>query len=186
MKLGFINAEGNKPAEGSKEIDQKTEIEVLEKNHTWDITKLCPHKKAIGCKWIFKLKLKPDGSIDRYKARLVAKDDVSIAGPSKQTILEIKDYLHDTFTIKDLGPARFFLRLEIARSNVGFTVTQTKYTRDIITDVKLMEAKAKTIPLPTATKLTTYAKEYLPSPEPYRRLLRRLLYLGITRPDICC
>jgi len=28
----------------------------------------------IGCKWIFKLKHKPNGSIDRYKARLVAKD----------------------------------------------------------------------------------------------------------------
>ena len=32
-----------------------------------------PGSKPIGCKWIFKRKLKPDGSIDKYKVRLVAK-----------------------------------------------------------------------------------------------------------------
>ena len=32
-----------------------------------------PCAKTIGCKWIFKRKLKPDGSIEKYKARLVTK-----------------------------------------------------------------------------------------------------------------
>ncbi|MCI59429.1 hypothetical protein A2U01_0080684 [Trifolium medium] len=32
-----------------------------------------PHKRAIGCKWVFKLKLHADGSVEIYKARLVAK-----------------------------------------------------------------------------------------------------------------
>jgi hypothetical protein len=34
---------------------------------------LPPHKHAIGCKWVYKLKLKADGSLERYKAQLVAK-----------------------------------------------------------------------------------------------------------------
>lgn len=49
------------------------EIKALEDNRTWTITKLPPEKSAIGCKWVFKVKRKPDGTIDRYKARLVAK-----------------------------------------------------------------------------------------------------------------
>ncbi|XP_068336409.1 uncharacterized protein [Pyrus communis] len=38
-----------------------------------DITKLPTGKKVVGCKWIYKLKFKSDGSIERHKARLVAR-----------------------------------------------------------------------------------------------------------------
>ena len=41
-------------------------------NHTWDIISCPPHVKPIGSKWIYTVKLKSDGSLDRYKARLVA------------------------------------------------------------------------------------------------------------------
>lgn len=37
------------------------------------MTPLPPSKVPIGCKWVFKIKLKPDGSVKRYKAKLVAK-----------------------------------------------------------------------------------------------------------------
>lgn len=47
------------------------ELQALEDNHTWEINTLPPHKRAIGCKWLFKTKLNPDGSVERYKARLV-------------------------------------------------------------------------------------------------------------------
>ena len=36
------------------------------------MTELPKHKKTIGGKWIYKPKFKSDGSIDKYKARLVA------------------------------------------------------------------------------------------------------------------
>jgi histone deacetylase 1/2 len=41
---------------------------------------LPPHRKAIGCKWIFRVKENPDGSINRYKARLVAKGFLQTPG----------------------------------------------------------------------------------------------------------
>lgn len=44
---------------------------ALENNHTWVVTPLPSSKKAIGSKWIFRTKYLPDGSIERYKARLV-------------------------------------------------------------------------------------------------------------------
>ncbi|XP_024019688.1 uncharacterized protein LOC112091089 [Morus notabilis] len=49
------------------------EYSALEKNGTWVISELPPGKKTMGCKWIFSVKQKADGSVDRYKAHLVAK-----------------------------------------------------------------------------------------------------------------
>ncbi|KAL0335651.1 UNVERIFIED_CONTAM: Retrovirus-related Pol polyprotein from transposon RE2 [Sesamum radiatum] len=56
------------------------EIQALEHNKTWRMTPLPDGKKAIGCKWVYKLKLKADGNVDRYKARLVAKGYNQIEG----------------------------------------------------------------------------------------------------------
>ena len=50
-----------------------SEIQALENNHTWDVTTLPPGKLPIGCKWVYKVKFNLDGSVERYKSRLVAK-----------------------------------------------------------------------------------------------------------------
>ena len=47
------------------------ELQALEANKTWDLRAIPPGKTPIGCRWIFKTKLNPDGTISRYKARLV-------------------------------------------------------------------------------------------------------------------
>ena len=49
------------------------EMESLISNRTWKLVDLPPGCKTIDCKWVLKKKLKPDGSIDKFKARLVAK-----------------------------------------------------------------------------------------------------------------
>lgn len=49
------------------------EIQALENNNTWQITPLPPSKTLIGCKWVYRIKLNLDGTIERYKADLVAK-----------------------------------------------------------------------------------------------------------------
>ena len=50
-----------------------SEIESIMHNHTWEIIELPLGAKTIVCKWIFKRKLKSYGSIEKYKAHLVAK-----------------------------------------------------------------------------------------------------------------
>ena len=49
------------------------EMEYLISNRTWKLVDLPPSCKTIGCKWVLRKKLKPDGSIDKFKDRLVAK-----------------------------------------------------------------------------------------------------------------
>lgn len=49
------------------------EIQSIEKNDTWELTSLPEGKKSIGVKWVYKTKYKPDGQVDRLKARLVVK-----------------------------------------------------------------------------------------------------------------
>ena len=51
----------------------KVEMDALKKNGKWELVDLPKGKKAVGCKWVFSLKFKADGSLERYKARLVAK-----------------------------------------------------------------------------------------------------------------
>ncbi|KAE8676439.1 hypothetical protein F3Y22_tig00111614pilonHSYRG00169 [Hibiscus syriacus] len=51
----------------------KEEIDALQQNQTWDIVPKIKDVKPISCKWVYKIKRRPDGSIERYKARLVAR-----------------------------------------------------------------------------------------------------------------
>ena len=56
-----------------KEAMEK-EIRSIEANEVWELVELPKGKKTIGCKWVYKCKLGVDGSLERYKACLVAKD----------------------------------------------------------------------------------------------------------------
>ncbi|KAI5335657.1 hypothetical protein L3X38_025790 [Prunus dulcis] len=50
------------------------EIETIERNDTWELTELPLGSKVIGVKWVYKMKLNENGEVDKYKARLVAKE----------------------------------------------------------------------------------------------------------------
>jgi len=54
-------------------IAMTEEYNALLNTSTWELVKQKPNMNIIGCKWVFKIKQKSDGTVDRYKARLVAK-----------------------------------------------------------------------------------------------------------------
>ncbi|KAA0050234.1 putative copia-type polyprotein [Cucumis melo var. makuwa] len=54
-------------------IAMDEEIKAIKKNDTWKLSTLPNGKKAVGVKWVFKIKRNEKGEVERYKARLVAK-----------------------------------------------------------------------------------------------------------------
>ncbi|RVX07246.1 Retrovirus-related Pol polyprotein from transposon RE1 [Vitis vinifera] len=103
---------------------------------TWHLVPSPAHGKVIGCKWVYKLKLKADGSIDRYKACLVAKDvqneflhgdlteEVFIMQPLGFFHLEFPNHvckLEKALYCLKQSPCAWFTKLSHALSQWGFT-----------------------------------------------------------------
>jgi hypothetical protein len=57
-----------------------SEIQALQRNDTWTLVPRPASHNVVGCRWIFKTKLRSDGSIERHKARLVAQGFSQIKG----------------------------------------------------------------------------------------------------------
>ena len=112
-------------------------------------------------------------------------DDLLITRDNAVGIAEIKQALHTAYTIKDLGLARYFLGIEISRSNVGTFLNQRKYILDILSDVGLTGTKPAKFSLPQGLHLSVVTTPPFPNPELYRRLIGRLIYLTLTRPGNC-
>ena len=51
----------------------QSEMDSILSNGMWELTERPYGCKPMGCKWVFKKKLRPDGTIEKYKTRLVAK-----------------------------------------------------------------------------------------------------------------
>lgn len=58
----------------------QVEMDALERNKTWERCSQFPGKKSVGCRWVFTVKRRSDGIIERYKARLVTKGYIQTYG----------------------------------------------------------------------------------------------------------
>jgi hypothetical protein len=110
-------------------------------------------------------------------------DDIIIIGDDEAEIGRLKQCLSNAFEVKDLGQLRYFLGIEVARSNKGIVLSQRKYTLDLLNDVGMIGCRAAATPIDQNHKITAESGEPVDR-ERYQRLVGRLLYLCHTRPDI--
>jgi len=79
-----------------------SEIQALDHNKTWELIPLPSGKKTVGCRWVYAIKVGPNGKVDRLKAQLVAKGYTQIYG---------LDY-NDTFSlVAKMTIVRLFLTM---------------------------------------------------------------------------
>ncbi|KAF5453191.1 hypothetical protein F2P56_028111 [Juglans regia] len=188
------------------------ELAALELNRTWTIVDLPPSKRPIECKWIYKLKFKANGSVERVKARLVAKgftqckeadyslftkctptsfislfvyvDDIILMSSDTNSSNDVKQFLETKFRIKNLGVLRYFLGMEIGRTQAGIQLCQRKYALDILAETGILAAKPSPLPMEPNIKLKWDEGESFHDPALYRKLVGKLLYLANMRPDL--
>ena len=286
------------------------ELRALEKNKTWDLVTLPPGKKTVSCKWVFTVKQNPEGKVERYKARLVARgysqtygidydetfapvakmstmriliscaanfgwplhrldvknaflhgdlkeevymeippgysnfeiagkicklkkslyglkqsprawfdrfrrslcsmgykqcngdhtifyrhsrrrvtilavyvDDIIITGDDEVEIKRLKENMSKEFEVKDLGQLKYFLGIEIARSQKGIVLSQRKYVLDLLCETGMLGCRPASTPIDANHKLSAESGDPV-NKERYQRLVGWLIYLCHTRPDI--
>jgi hypothetical protein len=286
------------------------EIEAIEENNTWSLEELPEGKHAIDSKWVYKIKYKPNGDIERYKARLLARgftqvegvdyhdtfapvaklftvrclltvavkrnwilhqldvnnaflhgdlqeevyikipqgfsrkndtcvcklkkslyglkqasrtwyqkftnaliefgykksrvdhslftiqegelfvailiyvDDVIITGNHLSKINFTKQHLNSVFSIKDLGPLKYFLGIEVAKTSDGLVLSQRKYTIYILQDCGLLNSHPSSFLMEQNAKIDGFQASPRTDPTRYRRIIGRPLYIQATRSDI--
>nr|GEW86634.1 hypothetical protein [Tanacetum cinerariifolium] len=155
-----------------------TKMEALNRNDTWVITDLPLNKKPIGCKWIYKIKYKSNGDIERYKARLVAK------GYNQREGVD-----HDeTFSpVVKIVTIRCLISMAVNQDQ-GICLSQRKYCMELLAKYGLLTCKPASTPI--ESKLVIIDDPINKKDKPlkniteYQKPLGKLIYLTHTRPDI--
>ncbi|KAG6428050.1 hypothetical protein SASPL_112298 [Salvia splendens] len=119
-----------------------------------------------------------------YFGIVIYVDDILVASSEASLISDFKTFLAEHFKFKDLGYPKYFLGIEIARNKSGIFVSQHKYALDLVSDAGLLGCKPASTPMDSIKQLQADAGPQLEDPTVYRRLIGRLVYLCITRPDI--
>nr|GEU31073.1 zinc finger, CCHC-type [Tanacetum cinerariifolium] len=125
------------------------EMDSIMGNNTWVLVDLPLCCKPLGCKWIFKRKLKVDGTIEKLKARKfneISKgviiclfvDDKLIFGTDQVQVNLTKEFLSSWFAMKDMMEANVILGIKIKHESHEIAISQSYYIDKVIYVVEFM------------------------------------------------
>ncbi|RVW84338.1 Retrovirus-related Pol polyprotein from transposon RE2 [Vitis vinifera] len=173
--------------------------------------------RKVGCRWVYAVKVSPDGQVDRLKARLVAKgytqldiknaflhgdlaEEVYMEQPpgfvaQGESGLVCSTADHSVFYHHNSLGQCIYLVVYVddivitgsdqdAQSSSGVVLSKMKYALDILEETGMLDCKPINTHMDPNVKLVPGQGEPLGDPGRYRRLVGKLNYLTITRPDI--
>ena len=111
-------------------------------------------------------------------------DDMIVTGDDTMEIERLQGHLSSEFEMKDLGGLKYFLGIEVARSQEGIYLSQRKYILDLLSETGMLGCKPVDTPIVQNHHLAIYQDQVPVNRERYQRLVGRLIYLSLTRPDI--
>jgi histone deacetylase 1/2 len=117
---------------------------------------------------------------------LVYVDDIVIASSTVAAADRLLQQLQHSFPVKDLGPLNYFLGIEVTRNSGGISLTEQKYSLDLLNRTRMENCKSVTTPMCTQEKLSRELGHSLSDDDAfqYRSVVGALQYLTLTRPDI--
>ncbi|KAK2970044.1 hypothetical protein RJ640_014984 [Escallonia rubra] len=96
----------------------------------------------------------------------------------------LQGHLSREFKMKDLGPLKYFLGIEVSRSNKGIFLSQRKYALDLLRETGMLACQPVDTPVEEGLKLRIESNQVPVDKGRYQRLVGRLMYLAHTRPDL--
>jgi len=111
-------------------------------------------------------------------------DDIIITGSNELEIGITKILLEKQFKLKDLGILSYFLGIEVSHSPQGIYLSQRKYALGILEESGLSGAKPSKIPMERHIDLKNDDSLLIKNPTFYRKMVGKMIYLNITRPDL--
>lgn len=111
-------------------------------------------------------------------------DDVILTRSDLSAISDLKDHLDNVFNIKDLGRLSYFLGIEVGYLQSGISLTQKKFTSEMLQEAGIDTTKRFVTSLPVNLKLTTTEGDIFEEASLYRCFVGKLIFLTHTRPDL--
>lgn len=116
---------------------------------------------------------------------LIYVDDMIMTGNNAILMSQVTEFLSTHFKIKDLGPLSFFLGIQVTKTTDGFFMNQQKYVMDILKDFVYLKPQSAVVPMEQHHELLKDTDSpLLQDVTSYRRLVGKLIYLTISRPDL--
>ncbi|GJS60908.1 zinc finger, CCHC-type containing protein [Tanacetum coccineum] len=151
------------------------EMDSIMGNNSWVLADLPPGFKPLGCKWIFKRKLKVDETIEKFKARLaflkrcldgskfdetgkgviicLYVDDMLIFGTDQVQVDLIKLFLSSRFSMKDIGEVDVILGIRIKHESNEIAISQSYYIENVLKKFNYFDCTPVSTPMDTSEKL---------------------------------
>jgi hypothetical protein len=107
-----------------------------------------------------------------------------IIGDNDGDISNLKKFLKQKFEMKDLGELRYFFDIEVIQSFKGIWLLQRQYALNKLSEYGMMGCKPISIPLEQNVKLSVDEGDLMEDTTMYRRILKSLIDMTITRPDL--